>query len=1433
MAEVSIPVAPVGTAVSLPEGEPQPAPEYAKNNINNQEGAAPDKGVLYGPVLGSLNDTLLSLIHGNETENYFDNPESHAQAPTAGAAAAQAGSYWLGELAKKGSSPLAPSGYQFYRNVQDFGAVGDGKTDDTAAINRAAAAFSKDNHNETRCAADCGSTTVLTAVVYFPKGTYLVSSPIIQYYHTQFVGDPNNKATIQGATNFSGIALVDNDFYIPGKSGAEWYINQSNFLRQIRNLRFDMRGMPKRNLQGAQRYVPTGIHWQVGQATSISNCDFLMDSTNGTTAMGIMMENGSGGVVSDLTFTGGNICFFAGSQQFTATNLRFEQCQTAIKQEWNWGFTWKNIYMESCNVGLDCTQYSAATKQGTGSVAVVDSHFNNVQAAIKVRKQGNQQPNIVLENLLAENTKSVISVDGADNYLPGSSGTLYFDTWVSGYQFPPGKGLDSNPVNTRGFIIPSTKKPGSLIDSQGRYLTRSKPQYESESAGSIIVATDNGVSNTGKDDQTDTINKLLSSHTGSVIFFPAGIYLVKGTVVVPVGSKIVGSSWSQIMGTGPYFQDESNPKVMVQVGKRGDNGVIEISDMLFTVKGATAGCILMEWNVHESSPGSAAMWDSHFRVGGAAGSDLQLEDCPVHTSSVKEKCKAASLVMHITHDASGYFDNMWLWVADHDLDNPMNSATHEGPDGIPLDTKTQISIYAGRGLLIESQGPTWLYGTSSEHMQMYQYELLGAKNVYLGHMQTETPYYQPNPDASKPYTPGKWDGDPLFGDCSDGSCRSAWALRILNSTDVVIYSGGFYSFFQDNELGCTNKETCQTAMVETSYSEKIWMYNIFTKGNIQIITPRGGPSPVYNKDTTRIGYTSEIAAWLVLALGGANLGTDPHASGSQDVYIDPGIWSSKSPTMSCVPPCTYILPKWPLGSETTIKFPPSTTSLEVGWTTTTTYTGFDGVVSNTTAYVSVTVTTVLTVPDVTTSEVDVSNVAIPPGVDSTVIYPTTSVLPPPFVITDDSDPESNGANHPVNTRTITPKPWPWTDVPTSTTTSHVGIVPIIITHTSGPPGPLCTAGCGTKCRRACNWPCEGGCDGGKECKGPDCTKGGNCAGASCTSGGDCVGDKCTRGGDCTGPKCTKGGDCIGPLCKRGGNCFGLLCDHGGKCKGPLCHRGGNCGPLSCSAGGCEGPLCNTPGGDDDDDDDGNEDFHDSNDPNEPDDNDDCTTSTFNSCRTYCAPDCSTKCSSVLGCRGSDTSVSYTATPAPAFAAEHMDDWIGKDDYDRGALKAAAQTIIQRLSDAGAFKDPPPTTTKPPPPTGTDDEAAVLMIVYAETHVDDGTPGGDWYRQWEVMAAAADRGGDLDQPCQVEAVYRKQAYEPLNGIGFPPDLGPFKAEGIQCQYKGDAKSVGTLSCDGYDDTPCDDPRDNTHYGCGALGGPPINRRRVHCIIYNDK
>lgn len=51
---------------------------------------------------------------------------------------------------------------------------------------------------------------------------------------------------------------------------------------------------------------------------------------------------------------------------------------------------------------------------------------------------------------------------------------------------------------------------------------------------------------------------------GRPVFFPHGHYLVRGTVFIPVGSIIVGELWSQITGTGSFFQDVDSPQPIVR-----------------------------------------------------------------------------------------------------------------------------------------------------------------------------------------------------------------------------------------------------------------------------------------------------------------------------------------------------------------------------------------------------------------------------------------------------------------------------------------------------------------------------------------------------------------------------------------------------------------------------------------------------------------------------------------------------------------------------------------------------------------------------------------------------------------------------------------------------------------------------------------------------
>jgi hypothetical protein len=158
---------------------------------------------------------------------------------------------------------------------------------------------------------------------------------------------------------------------------------------------------------------------------------------------------------------------------------------------------------------------------------------------------------------------------------------------------------------------------------------------------------------------------------------------------------------------------------------------------------------------------------------------------------------------------------------------------------------------------------------SNEHNTLYNWQLLGAENIYLGQIQSETPYFQAGQTGAEyPYPPGDspFDEDPEFGHCfsaptpeslggrlggqspsksspSSGldTCREAWALRIIDSRQVYVYGGGFYSFFNNYLDQCAKSEkgVCQQRLADTSHSEEIWIYNLYTVGTGEVISPQG------------------------------------------------------------------------------------------------------------------------------------------------------------------------------------------------------------------------------------------------------------------------------------------------------------------------------------------------------------------------------------------------------------------------------------------------------------------------------------------------------------------------------------------------------------------------------------------------------------------
>ena len=170
---------------------------------------------------------------------------------------------------------------------------------------------------------------------------------------------------------------------------------------------------------------------------------------------------------------------------------------------------------------------------------MIDSTFNNVQVGILTSNREDQPPNIVVDG---------VEFSGGTFILAGSEEVLLQDApsgvWAIGAQF-----TGANKVTQAGAISEIPPRPSTLQDNKSnKFFVRSRPQYESLNAEDFLSAAAVGIANDGTGDQTAQINKFLQDavDTGKIAYFPAGIYLVQDTITVPLGSRIQGSSWSQV-----------------------------------------------------------------------------------------------------------------------------------------------------------------------------------------------------------------------------------------------------------------------------------------------------------------------------------------------------------------------------------------------------------------------------------------------------------------------------------------------------------------------------------------------------------------------------------------------------------------------------------------------------------------------------------------------------------------------------------------------------------------------------------------------------------------------------------------------------------------------------------------------------------------------
>jgi hypothetical protein len=398
-----------------------------------------------------------------------------------------------------------------FRNVKDYGAKGDGITDDTTSIQRA---IDEGRGGE-------GDLAKSPGIVYVPPGSYVVSDTIVLWYWTHFRGSATCPPTIvlkPASPGFNdprgfkpiiataaGYNVSTNDSWWKGDIDAN-----CNFYTQLHNIKVQI---------GKGNTGATGVIWRVAQQTSIRN--LTVDATEGSVGLDIGsppgysqfggLTQGGGGTVENVVIKGGKYGIRGLASQWLLRNIRIRGATVACMQLSPWIFSLLSVHMSDCPVGLEVN--------GARNLVVLDSTFTNISNGTAIVTDRNP---LILDRVTVSGATFVV-----DRVLPADAAkgsTTSIRSWRQGpANLSYVHGLNSTAATggnaTCGHLPP--QRSDVPVPTWGR------PAFDSAVSVAKFGAKGDGIA-----DDTKAIQAAIDS--ADTVFLPYGIYMV---------SRIKCSQW--------------------------------------------------------------------------------------------------------------------------------------------------------------------------------------------------------------------------------------------------------------------------------------------------------------------------------------------------------------------------------------------------------------------------------------------------------------------------------------------------------------------------------------------------------------------------------------------------------------------------------------------------------------------------------------------------------------------------------------------------------------------------------------------------------------------------------------------------------------------------------------------------------------------------
>jgi hypothetical protein len=424
------------------------------------------------------------------------------------------------------------------RNVKDFGAKGDGVTDDTEAIQKAIGPG--------------------YGITYFPSGTYVVSRELKVwgiYGGAHLLGDySGNRPVLLLKAGTPGFGDPTKPGYVvrfyehgPPKPKTAWCDTYGSQFEGI-DIRMD------KNNPGA-----IGVYHPSAQTSYIRNCTITMDGN----LVGIAWLPGDS-VNENLTIIGGKIGIQIREGQWPniLRGCTFKGQTVAAIEPYQCGLVLQGCLFDGCAAGIFVPSGSGIIYPAA-RLYLEDCIFSNIRSGKAVNGQGGERYDwlMVMKNVYFKDVPLIAhwSNPQAGHIAGKPSGWCRADFVVHGNHWENGVKIGGDGANFRKVtpnVQPPTFSPKDYVD---RFPT--KPEC-------VNVKTEFGAHGDGVHDDTDAIRTAIDK-SSKPIWFPIGTYRVRDTIQLKKDTKLIGEhAVMTVIQLVPAagdksFNDPAHPKPLI------------------------------------------------------------------------------------------------------------------------------------------------------------------------------------------------------------------------------------------------------------------------------------------------------------------------------------------------------------------------------------------------------------------------------------------------------------------------------------------------------------------------------------------------------------------------------------------------------------------------------------------------------------------------------------------------------------------------------------------------------------------------------------------------------------------------------------------------------------------------------------------------------